>query len=374
MVEENKNNKQRAQEKLKLTELYGQFKEQYPTIEHIWYALLQHAIEALLIFCRECGASDLLRSKGSRRGKCLRCGLWQSLTAGGFLSNVRRPGAWLFALNLLASKQFFSSELFHDVVGVSQSTASHIFKTIGYAVGQKLDEDTTLVKSSAFKEVFFHRSRETPKGKHPAEEELFFGLDDAECQVGGTPTASVDDQTMCDSALSNVDSAEAAVAALKHLFATLSGDQQKIASLLSRDPVHFDVLMRDSGLTVPQAASSLTLLELAGVASRMPGDRYVLAEMAPLQVGSAVGETDEDQVDLTKSQIKAVSLFLMFIRRVFSGLSRKWLHHYLSMFSCYLDEDRWDYIAISTACFEAGYIGGSRLLDYVSPRLVKLPN
>ncbi len=373
MVEENKNNERRALEKLKLTELYRQFNEQYPSIEHVWYALLQHAIEALLIFCRECRSTDFLRKKGSRKGKCLHCGQWQSLTAGGFLSNVRRPRAWLFALKLLASKQFFSGKLFHEVVGVSQSSAAHIFKAIGYAVGQKLDEDTTLVKSSFFQEVFFHRSSETPKGKHPQEEELYFGLDEADSRPGAMPPGSLNDQPISDNGLSNEDSAEAVVEALKSLIASLSEDQQKIATLLSTNPAHTDVLTRDSGLTVPQAASSLTLLELAGVASRIPGDRYVLAESALLQVSGVVGGADVDKSDLTKSQIKVVSLFLMFVRRVFSGLSRKWLHHYLSMFSCYLDEDRWDYIAISTACFEAGYVGGRHLLNYVSPRLVKLP-
>jgi len=363
MTEENKQNKQRAQEKIKLIELYRQFNGRFPTIENVWCALLQPALVAMLIFCRECQSTNFIRKVGTRKGKCQRCGLWQSLTAGGYLSNTRRPRAWLFSLNLVAEKQFFSTELVHEVVGVSQSSAAHIFKTVGFAVGTKLDEDTEQVQSSVFKEVFCHRSRETPKDKHPAEEEKYFERSENESQADANVS------------LPSEGAAQDEVEALKSLFATLSESEQKIARLLSSTPVHADILTRDSGLSVPLTASSLTFLELAGVAARLAGDRYVLAETtveknAKLRNGAADANMNSE---LSQSQAEVLPLFLAFCRRIFSGLSRKWLHYYLAMFSCYLDEHKWDYAAISTACFEAGYIGGRRLLNYVSPRFVRLP-
>lgn len=59
----------------------------------------------------------------------------------------------------------------------------------------------------------------------------------------------------------------------------LSQDEWAVASLLSAKPVHVDELIESSQLTAAQALSALTLLELKGIAVRMPGRRYQLAEM-----------------------------------------------------------------------------------------------
>ena len=57
----------------------------------------------------------------------------------------------------------------------------------------------------------------------------------------------------------------------------LSADEWAVASQLSPKPIHVDELIEASGLSAAQALSALTLLELKGIAVRMPGRRYQLA-------------------------------------------------------------------------------------------------
>jgi predicted Rossmann fold nucleotide-binding protein DprA/Smf involved in DNA uptake len=54
-------------------------------------------------------------------------------------------------------------------------------------------------------------------------------------------------------------------------------DQQKILRLLS-EKKHVDTIIEESGLTPGTVAGELTLLELHGLAKRLPGNYYVKGE------------------------------------------------------------------------------------------------
>lgn len=54
----------------------------------------------------------------------------------------------------------------------------------------------------------------------------------------------------------------------------LFGREKEIYELLSREPMHFDVLCERTGIAPGELSASLTMLELAGVVSRSPGDWY----------------------------------------------------------------------------------------------------
>ena len=58
--------------------------------------------------------------------------------------------------------------------------------------------------------------------------------------------------------------------------AVLGPRESQIASLLGRAPVYFDQLVERSGLPVSVVSALLTLLELKGVSSQMPGKWFVL--------------------------------------------------------------------------------------------------
>lgn len=55
----------------------------------------------------------------------------------------------------------------------------------------------------------------------------------------------------------------------------LFGREKEIYDLLSHEPVHFDALCDSTGMQAGEMSATLTMLELAGVATRMPGDMYV---------------------------------------------------------------------------------------------------
>jgi DNA processing protein len=54
----------------------------------------------------------------------------------------------------------------------------------------------------------------------------------------------------------------------------LYGNERTIYDMLSAEPTHFDVLCERSGLSVGEMSAALTMLELAGLVGRHPGDWY----------------------------------------------------------------------------------------------------
>ncbi|HEY9776043.1 MAG TPA: DNA-processing protein DprA [Planktothrix sp.] len=54
----------------------------------------------------------------------------------------------------------------------------------------------------------------------------------------------------------------------------LFGRERELYELISSEPVHFDYLCEKSGMPAPELSATLTMLELAGVVTRHPGDWY----------------------------------------------------------------------------------------------------
>jgi DNA processing protein len=54
----------------------------------------------------------------------------------------------------------------------------------------------------------------------------------------------------------------------------LYGREREIFEMISAEPVHFDVLCEKSGMNSGELSATLTMLELAGVVNRLPGDWY----------------------------------------------------------------------------------------------------
>lgn len=54
----------------------------------------------------------------------------------------------------------------------------------------------------------------------------------------------------------------------------LYGRERELYDMISPEPVHFDYLCEKSGIPAPELSATLTMLELAGVVTRQPGDWY----------------------------------------------------------------------------------------------------
>ena len=55
---------------------------------------------------------------------------------------------------------------------------------------------------------------------------------------------------------------------------TLQGREMEVYELMSAEPAHFDYLIEKTGMKTGELSAVLTMLELAGVISRLPGDWY----------------------------------------------------------------------------------------------------
>jgi len=54
----------------------------------------------------------------------------------------------------------------------------------------------------------------------------------------------------------------------------LFGREKEVFELVTSEPVHFDVLTQKLGMTAGELSATLTMLELAGIVERLPGDWY----------------------------------------------------------------------------------------------------
>jgi DNA processing protein len=59
--------------------------------------------------------------------------------------------------------------------------------------------------------------------------------------------------------------------------ANLPEPQRKLMALLTQTPQHIDSLAQEAGMSAMQAGVEITLLELAGLSRRLPGNTYVRA-------------------------------------------------------------------------------------------------
>ncbi len=64
---------------------------------------------------------------------------------------------------------------------------------------------------------------------------------------------------------------------INRLLQELPETQKKLASQLSETPKHIDALAEAAGLSAATAGFEMTMLELAGIVRRMPGNTYILA-------------------------------------------------------------------------------------------------
>ena len=69
---------------------------------------------------------------------------------------------------------------------------------------------------------------------------------------------------------------------------SLQGRELEIYELMSAEPVHFDYLIEKTGMNTGELSAILTMLELAGVVSRLPGDWYA-REKATFKKNQGVG-------------------------------------------------------------------------------------
>jgi hypothetical protein len=246
-----------------------------------------------------------------------------------------------------------SSSRFHQLVGISQSSALNIFKKITTVVESHMQEASVKVPSAVFTFAICKRSRETPAKKHPfSEEEEMEKLSSAEA----SQNPASDHHTSKAQAAKTTDM-------------KLDRNEQEIVDILSTEPIHVDLLCQRSKLPINKILAALTMLELAGMATRLAGDRYIrqhtteLAEQKVLEPHTAISNQQLTHI---------VNSTILFIRHKFHGISRKFLQNYLAAYWLEFSKTRWKSGSLLNSCWQFGPISPKQICAYISPLLVRV--
>ena len=92
-------------------------------------------------------------------------------------------------------------------------------------------------------------------------------------QDGAKLVETVDD-ILCELGVLSLRSPDAPGAPAPHI-PNLPPEQRRILDMLTLQPRHVDGMIAESGLTAPQVSGILTLLEMRGLARRVPGNAFV---------------------------------------------------------------------------------------------------
>jgi hypothetical protein len=302
--------------------------------------------------CPLCGCRSLTRRPHMRFAKCPRCKEQIWWTAGTFFERIRCPRAWLAAIWLRERGIPISVSRFHKFAEVAYSTAFNIWKKLSLICSEEMVENANIYSSRLFSEIIYRRSSQTPKGKHPREEE-------PETE-GARPEENVRD--------SNQSSESQDATELPEQL-ELTPVEHEVYSKLQAEPVHHEVLVASTRLSTGQLSAVITLLELKGLLKAVVGNRYLrLASPGDERVAQHCRQPSRK----TDDSPPCIGAFTAFIERNFQGISRKYLQLYLAEYWCYKDRIRWGPGSILQACLRSKGLSHADIRSYVTPPMVRL--
>lgn len=251
--------------------------------------------------CQRCGREDLEKVNNGRAVKCSSCRKMVWLTAGTFFAKIRSARPYLACIWFLSHGISISSETFHLLIGVAQSTAWDIGRKVSLVLEENLMNIDSVVPATEFSPVIRKRSLDTP-ARHSPKIDLIKTDTDADVDVGSSPY-------FCDTSA---------------VFANASnvGDfESSLFSYLSEEPVHVDEIARLCEAPVHKVLSAMTILELEGLVRRLPGERYVstISKNRPANF-----------IELTPQAVSLIGVFIGFFDDVYIGISGRYLQSYLA--------------------------------------------
>lgn len=288
----------------------------------------------------------------ARTVQCSICRQRVSLTAGTFFDGIKLVREWLFAVWLINKRVEVNPHRFSTVANVSYGTAWIMFKKIVMSMSQWMLNTTggALIQSSAFVGLMTRRSIETPARQSAA----------SEADGGDVRSPFLQEDSDANDSL-----VEISIGLDSQI--ELSDTERNIVNELTDEPVAIDVLQERTGIEVGVLASALVLLEASGIAQRLPSQRYV-------RVG---GVREEDagrsaDVRLSDDVRRKVNNAIEFIQLQFQGISRKYLQHYICLYSYFAESVRWPEGTLLESCIAADAITKADIRNYVSPPLIAI--
>jgi len=251
----------RREQERKLEEAWRTFVEQFPT-ESECVEFLCSFISASNSTCNNCGSSELERKFGEREGRCKRCRRTNHPTAQTFFRRVRKIRPWLARIYFFEQGVCVSSSKFAKMLEIASSTAQIIFKKLTSVLLRLLVENGINVLSKALLDIVARRSLKTPADEHPIEEESVLAEqvrrnEETRQAHGAAETSSAKNETIEKNARDD----------------GLETTEIQIYKLISDEPITLDELCALATIPGWTVASTLTMLELKGLISSLPGER-----------------------------------------------------------------------------------------------------
>lgn len=325
------------------------------------------------IRCQRCGNTDLPRPYGARMVRCEKCHKRTWLLAGTFFERIKEARHWLAAIYFLERGVAISSRQFEKLLGIAYATASDVFRKLAMVMGAMMQEGTTYIPTFYFEPAICKRSRETPARQHPFSEEEQFCSEAGEEQLEQEGESEPAQQGDC----LTEPLIEQCEPAHERACATGSGEnsplpllderQARVYEALQNGSAYFDQLIQLTDFRSSELSACLTMLELDGLVTRQPGDRYALVSSEPDSSMTAARE----RMPLSQALSASLQSAISFVREVYHGVSRKYLQHYLAV-QWYCKQQKRQQKGLLEACVHFGPIRWTQVSGYRSPRLVKI--
>ena len=308
------------------------------------------------VSCPECSTETLLSNFKQRNIKCRNCKRKIWLLGGTFFNNVRRFRPWLAAIWFIEDGVSITAAHFARLLKIATSTALMIFKKLSMVIESRMEKMVERIPSAHFLKTFYRRSRETPAGRHPREEETA-----AAARVGKNPQQRMQ--------VVQRTSERVATEKERKLVNSLIGKPEKqVLSLISDIPVSFERLCEQGNLPVNELSAVLTNLELFDFVRRQPGDQFILGD-SPY----ASPEQGSPSRKLIERRRSIAARFVDFVRANYRGISRKYLQNYVALFWAYIDMKTWGQDSLLSACTTFREIRDDDVISYITPLDVVAP-
>ncbi|MBY0358400.1 MAG: hypothetical protein K2W82_10405 [Candidatus Obscuribacterales bacterium] len=344
-----------------LNALMLRFNTQFPKEEDCLEELYSKAVPEHVFRCRYCKSPELNKKYGDRTGSCRQCKQITWFTGGTFFSHIRAARPWLAAIWLMEQGVIISSSRFHKLVGIAQSSALHIFKKITTVAHSHMLETKVTTESTYFTPVFCKRSRETQARQHPLseQEEMEKRLI---TQAPHSDTFSKDGETHLAKGTLDKNAIE------------FFGNEKTLYDILSTEPIHVDAIHHKTRMPINEISAALTMLELAGAAIRLTGDRYVRSTAESSEAKALrTSHTARFHPAPTAEIAETIDAIVSFIRNKFHGISRKCLQNYLAAYWLELTKAQWSCGSLLEWCWQFGPLSYAQTLTYISPLQVSIP-
>lgn len=324
-----------------LFEFVEEFNKKFPTDEACLEEL-QQFVTGGDFTCGSCGHHSPELTENNRCLHCV-CGARQWIFSGTFFHGIKKPRAWLAALKIRASKIKINRNQFSKLFGVAYATANDVFKKLDLVILKDSMNELPALVSTEFISVIGKRSRETPAGLLPVEEQE--KLDKEHAELEKSRLGSEVWEKLINDRFEDED--KESIKNLKIVYRSL------------KESLCFDSIVDRYNLKTTTVMSCITKLQLKGfVSSRNPYD--------------CLAETPK-KATLDKSTRSLVSSFLSFVKSTYHRISRKYLQLYLAEFWCHSEPEIWGEERILKLFKRARRIKHRDILKYVTPFNVRIP-